>query len=251
MVEAADSTIEDLNPVQLDLNDHSKKALSAANSGNQMFKEQLGKIIEVYIDDTLVKSVKAGDHIDHLKEAFDILRRYKMKLNPEKCAFDVALGKFLGVFGVATGDRGQPRPNQSYQKDTLALDYQEESPKDYGLEWTPKCIQALRELKASLSLPTLLSKPEPGEQLLVYLAVSEVAVSAVLIRESKDRSQPSHRDLPNQGTKVEKYHTEICKLLPEFNECQLDQIPRAQNAEADGLAKLALATKSITTGTKA
>lgn len=56
----------------------------------KMFKDQLGKIMEVYIDDMLVKSVNAEDHIDHLKKAFDILRRYVMKLNPEKCAFGIA-----------------------------------------------------------------------------------------------------------------------------------------------------------------
>ncbi|XP_019246530.1 PREDICTED: uncharacterized protein LOC109226191 [Nicotiana attenuata] len=44
--------------------------------------------------------------------------------------------------------------------------------------------------------------------------------------------------------------TEICKLLPNFGECQLDQIPRAQNVKAHGLAKLTAPTKSITTGIK-
>ncbi|XP_019256397.1 PREDICTED: uncharacterized protein LOC109234796 [Nicotiana attenuata] len=49
------------------------------------------------------------------------------------------------------------------------------------------------------------------------------------------------------GTKrLQKYQGEICKLLPEFDECQLDRIPRTQNIEADVLAKLAAATESIT-----
>lgn len=56
----------------------------------RMFKEQLDKTMEVYIDDMLVKSAKKEDHIGHLKEAFEILRRYGMKLNPEKWAFGVA-----------------------------------------------------------------------------------------------------------------------------------------------------------------
>ncbi|XP_019230417.1 PREDICTED: uncharacterized protein LOC109211339 [Nicotiana attenuata] len=58
----------------------------------KMFKDQLGKTMEVYIDDILVKSKRKEDH---LREAFDILRRYGMKLNPEKCAFGVTSGKFL------------------------------------------------------------------------------------------------------------------------------------------------------------
>lgn len=62
----------------------------------KMFKEQLGKTMEVYINDMLVMSAKKEDHISHLKEAFEILRQYGMKLNPEKCTCGVTLGKFLG-----------------------------------------------------------------------------------------------------------------------------------------------------------
>nr|XP_009784363.1 PREDICTED: uncharacterized protein LOC104232764 [Nicotiana sylvestris] len=62
----------------------------------KLFKDQHAKTMEVYIDDIFVKFVKLEDHIDYLKEAFDILRKYKMKLNPEKCEFGVASGKFLG-----------------------------------------------------------------------------------------------------------------------------------------------------------
>ena len=52
--------------------------------------------MEVYIDDMLVKSIKAKLHITHLVEAFQILKSYNMKLNPAKCAFRVSAGKFLG-----------------------------------------------------------------------------------------------------------------------------------------------------------
>ena len=52
--------------------------------------------MEVYINDMLVKSVKAEIHITHLAEAFQVLKSYNMKLNPSKCAFGVSAGKFLG-----------------------------------------------------------------------------------------------------------------------------------------------------------
>ena len=52
--------------------------------------------MEVYIDDMLVKSVKAELHVDHLAESFQVLKDYKVKLNPNKCAFGVSTGKFLG-----------------------------------------------------------------------------------------------------------------------------------------------------------
>ena len=63
---------------------------------NLMFQKQIGATMEVYIDNMLVKSTTTDLHITHLSEAFQILRNYNMKLNPDKCAFSVLAGKFLG-----------------------------------------------------------------------------------------------------------------------------------------------------------
>ena len=60
-----------------------------------MFKELIEKIMEVYIDDMLVKSIKVADHIAHLEKAFNILRKHRMMLNPFKCIFGVSSEKFL------------------------------------------------------------------------------------------------------------------------------------------------------------
>ena len=62
----------------------------------KIFRLMLGETMEVYIDDILVKSKKCLNHTKHLQEAFELLRKYNMKLNPLKCAFEVSLGKFLG-----------------------------------------------------------------------------------------------------------------------------------------------------------
>ncbi|KAM2471901.1 hypothetical protein ACFX1W_047121 [Malus domestica] len=63
---------------------------------NSMFTEQIGKSMEVYVDDMLVKSKHADQNITNLFETFTILKRYQMRLNPNKCAFSVGSGKFLG-----------------------------------------------------------------------------------------------------------------------------------------------------------
>ena len=52
--------------------------------------------MQVYVDDMLVKSVQEDDDLGALEETFDTLRPYNMKLNPNKCAFKVTVGKFLG-----------------------------------------------------------------------------------------------------------------------------------------------------------
>ena len=56
----------------------------------------LGNTMEAYIDDMLVKSKECCDHTKHLHKAFELLRRYSIKLNPLKCAFGVSSSKFLG-----------------------------------------------------------------------------------------------------------------------------------------------------------
>ena len=63
---------------------------------NKMFSKQIRRNMEVYVDDMLVKSNKEPAHLDDLKETFTTLRQYQMKLNPSKCVFGVASGKFLG-----------------------------------------------------------------------------------------------------------------------------------------------------------
>ena len=62
----------------------------------KIFKPLLGKTMEVYIDDMLLKSKRRPDHVTHLQKAFDLLRSYGMKLNPSKCAFGVSVCRFLG-----------------------------------------------------------------------------------------------------------------------------------------------------------
>ena len=57
---------------------------------------QLGKNIEVYIDDMVVKSKVVSEHVGDLENIFEILRKHKLCLNASKCSFGVRSGKFLG-----------------------------------------------------------------------------------------------------------------------------------------------------------
>ncbi len=75
---------------------------------NKMFEKQMGRNVEVYVDDMLVKSIQAPDHVADLKETFDTLRRYKTKLNPTKCAFGVSSGKFLSYLVSQRGIEANP-----------------------------------------------------------------------------------------------------------------------------------------------
>ena len=63
---------------------------------NKMFAHQIERNVQVYVDDMLVKSQKEDDYLDDLKETFDTLCSYNMKLNSSKCVFEMTTGKFLG-----------------------------------------------------------------------------------------------------------------------------------------------------------
>jgi ribonuclease HI len=182
---------------------------------NAMFKSQIGRNVEVYVDDMLVKSLKSEDHLADLEETFSVLRRYKMRLNPAKCAFGVSSGKFLGFMVSHRGIEANPEkikavlemesPQNTKQLQRLtgriaALNRFISRSTDKCLPffkilkkafvWGEECEEAFRQLKSYLVNPPLLSRTIEGEPLYVYLAVSNSAVSSVLIREDQGVQRP-------------------------------------------------------------
>ena len=76
----------------------------------KMFEPQLGKNIKIYIDNIVVKSKLESEHINDLRNIFEILRRHKLWLNASKCSFGVGSGKFLGYMVTHRGI--EVNPNQ-------------------------------------------------------------------------------------------------------------------------------------------
>ncbi|GKV50976.1 hypothetical protein SLEP1_g57654 [Rubroshorea leprosula] len=73
-----------------------------------VFRAQIGKNLEVYVDDIVVKSLKAENHLVDLDETFNNLRKNRMRLNPAKCIFGVESGKFLGFMVSRRGIEVNP-----------------------------------------------------------------------------------------------------------------------------------------------
>ena len=184
---------------------------------NKMFSGLLGKAMEVYIDDMLVKSSRYEDHIPHLKECFIILNKYRMKLNPAKCTFGVPSGEFLGYLVTERGieanpkqiamfiEMKSPRTTREVQRLTgkiaalnrfISISIDKCLPFYHLLKankkflWDGKCEEAFTQLKAYLSEPPILAKPVEGEPLYLYLDVSTAAVSGVLVREEQNEQWP-------------------------------------------------------------
>ena len=80
---------------------------------NGMFAHQIGRNVQVYVDDMLVKNVREDDHLSDLQEIFNTLRSYNMKLNSNKCVFGVTVGKFLGFMVSQRGTEVNPEKIQA------------------------------------------------------------------------------------------------------------------------------------------
>ena len=74
----------------------------------RMFEPQLGKNIEIYIDDMVLKSKLESEHVSNLGNIFEILRKHKLHLNASKCSFGVGSGKFLGYMVTHHGIEVNP-----------------------------------------------------------------------------------------------------------------------------------------------
>ena len=103
----------------------------------RMFEPQLGKNIEVYIDDMVVKSQVVFEHVGDLRSIFEILRKHKLRLNASKCSFRVGSGKFLGY--MVTHQRIEVNPDQIKAINSL------QPPQN------PKEVQKLTRMAAALN----------------------------------------------------------------------------------------------------
>nr|POE58898.1 retrovirus-related pol polyprotein from transposon 412 [Quercus suber] len=182
---------------------------------NHMFRPQIGRNMELYIDDMLVKTQDEDMHLEDLQETFNTLRQYHMKLNPSKCAFGVSSGKFLGFMVSYRGIEANPdkiqailnmkppssvKEVQSLTGRVAALNRFVSKATDKCLpffkvlkkafEWTDECQKAFEDLKTYLTKAPLLSPSVQGEELYLYLAVTPHAVSSALVREEDKVQRP-------------------------------------------------------------
>ncbi|PKA65541.1 putative mitochondrial protein [Apostasia shenzhenica] len=182
-----------------------------------VFKGQRGRNLEAYVDDILVKSRNMEEYFADLRETFNTLRKFNLKLNPTKCTFGTVSGKFLGylisVRGIeANPDKisavlsmPSPRSLKEIQKLTgrinslgrfiskvgdRCLSFFRYLCKGKKGQWTDECEATFTELKRYLTTTPMLVAPKVGEVLSLYLRASDVAVSAVLVNDNKGIYRP-------------------------------------------------------------
>jgi hypothetical protein len=182
-----------------------------------MFEHLIGRTMEVYIDDMLIKRMGKENHLKDLREVLGILRKDKLRLNASKCIFGVSSGKFLGHMISCKGIEANldqisallnlepPRDAKQVQRLTgmiaaLGRFISQSADKCHPFFrllgkkrkflWDEDYSAAFQGIKAYLSSLPCLSIPYPGEPLFLYLAVSKHAVSAILVRETHEGQKP-------------------------------------------------------------
>ena len=177
---------------------------------NRIFGHMIGKSMEAYVDDMLVKSKESRHHLDDLEEAFQCMRIHQVRLNPAKCAFGVEAGKFLGFMVSQRGIEANPEKIEAIEQMKSPGNHREVQRLNGRLaalerflartgdkhlpffkilrankkfEWTPECEAALQDLKKHLKTLPALATPLPNDMLYLYLGISPAAVSAVLLKQ--------------------------------------------------------------------
>ncbi|GFS37719.1 hypothetical protein Acr_00g0053630 [Actinidia rufa] len=181
---------------------------------NRMFRELIGKTMEVYINDMLVKSLKTTDHIAHLEEAFGMLRKHRMVLNPSKCIFGVFLGKFLGFLVTKRGIEANPNQIQALLAMSSPRNIHEILRKNQAFQWSDEFEAALQHLKEYLSLPPLLTVPVTGKELIVYLFISPTTAHPITVLTNQPLKQILQR--PDTSGKLLKWSIELSEFYIDY-----------------------------------
>ncbi|XP_072062188.1 uncharacterized protein [Arachis hypogaea] len=171
----------------------------------------------IYVDDMVAKTTREKSHCDDLKEVFEQIRANNMRLNPEKCAFGVQGGKFLGFMLTSRGIEANPekceailnmaslktiKEVQQLAGKVAALSrflptassrsyhFFQTISKNKRFPWTKECEKAFTELKTILSSPPVLQRPEVGKPLYLYISVSNYSIRSALVIETGKTQQP-------------------------------------------------------------
>ena len=184
---------------------------------DRVLAPMIGRNVQAYVDDMVVTSQVKEQHFADLEELFTTIAKYRLKLNPEKCVFEVEVGKFLGFlltergieanlekcatikamrspssvkevqqltgrmatlsrFVSAGGDKGHPYFQCLRRKNRFV--------------WTQECEDAFLKLKEYLASPQVLCKPQPSTPLRLYFALTDRAISPVLVQEQDQVQKP-------------------------------------------------------------
>ncbi|GJU79926.1 reverse transcriptase domain-containing protein [Tanacetum coccineum] len=187
---------------------------------DRAFQKQIGRNLEVYVDDLVIKSHTEEEIIRDIAETFKTLRQINMKLNPKKCTFGMQEGMFLGYKVNADGLKVCPDkadavlslPSSGCLKDVQKLNGKlaslnrflsksaekslpffktlKKCTKKSDFQWTQEAEIAFRQMKKLIADLPMLTAPKERDELIIYLAAAKEAISAVLMTEREGKQMP-------------------------------------------------------------
>ncbi|GJR78621.1 reverse transcriptase domain-containing protein [Tanacetum coccineum] len=186
----------------------------------EAFQKQIGRKLEVYVDDLVIKSHTKEEIIQDIAETFKTLRQINKKLNPKKCTFEMHEGMFLGYKVNDEGLKVCPDkadavlslPSLECLKDVQKLNGKlaslnrflsksaekslsffktlKKCTKKSDFQWTQEAEVAFKQMKKLIAELPMLTAPKEKEELIIYLAAAKEAISAVLMTERGGKQLP-------------------------------------------------------------
>ena len=204
-----------------------------------IFNDMLHNIVECYVDDLVVKSRKREHRLMDLRRVFDTLRKHQLKMNPLKCAFGVTSGKFLGFVvryrGIEIDPtkikaiREMPPPRNLRELRGLqgrlayirrfisnlsgrCQPFTRLLKKDVSFIWDQACQNAFESIKEYLLKPLVLMAPIKGRPLILYVAVLERSLGALLAQNNDEGKENALYYLSRTLVGAESNYTPIEKI---------------------------------------
>ncbi|XP_021975538.1 uncharacterized protein LOC110870669 [Helianthus annuus] len=185
-----------------------------------VFRGDIGKTVEVYMDDLVIMSHEEDTMLGNIQRTFNSLHNVNLKLNPTKCSLGMEEGKFLGFIVTRDGFKVNPEKVQAIQlmpspatikemqrlagrlaalnrflanhaaKSYPFISTLRNCAKKTDFQWTPEAEAAFKQIKEYLIQLPMLTAPKEKEPLILYLSAAEVAVGAVLMVERENIQTP-------------------------------------------------------------
>ncbi|KAK1603494.1 hypothetical protein QYE76_008177 [Lolium multiflorum] len=177
---------------------------------NYIFHDLIGKLVEIYIDDVVVKSVSMEGHLDDLRRVLDRTRKFGLRMNPKKCAFGVTAGQFLGFLvherGIEIGLKSQeavrtmqpPTTKKELQRLIGKINFVRRFISNLSgriepfmalvktsltrISWGAEQQQAFDEIKRYLTTPPVLVPPQQDRPFYIYLSVADTSIASVVVQ---------------------------------------------------------------------
>jgi hypothetical protein len=183
---------------------------------NYIFHELISKIVEIYIDDVVIKSIDHESHLDDVRKTLEFTRKHGLKMNPNKCAFGVSAGEFLGFLvhegGIEVGKKSMKAkdevvpPTNLKELQSLKINFVRRfisnlsqkvlpfSPllrlkKDQKFVWGDEQQKAFNEIKEYMKEPPVLVPLQLNKPFKLYVAADTQTIGSALIQEFEGKKE--------------------------------------------------------------